>query len=74
MRRAINGEYRWFLIRWAPLRDDSGDILRWYGILADIEDRKRAEAEAREREAKIRRLVDANIIGIFIWDLEGRDC
>ena len=25
-----------------------------------------------EREAKIRRLVDANIIGIFIWDLEGR--
>ena len=71
LRRAINGEYRWFLIRWAPLRDDSGDILRWYGILADIEDRKRAEAEAREREAKIRRLVDANIIGIFIWDLEG---
>jgi hypothetical protein len=26
-----------------------------------------------EREAKIRRLVDANIIGIFIWDIEGPD-
>src|ERR1700694_1898444 len=25
-----------------------------------------------EREARIRRLVDANIIGIFIWDLQGR--
>jgi PAS domain S-box-containing protein len=28
--------------------------------------------ELQEREAKIRRLVDANLIGIFIWDLEGR--
>ena len=71
LRRAIDGEYRWFLVRWVPLRDEGGDILRWYGILADIDDRKRAEAEVREREAKIRRLVDANIIGIFIWDLEG---
>ena len=33
---------------------------------------KRAEKALRESEAKIRRLVDANIIGIFIWDFEGR--
>jgi PAS domain S-box-containing protein len=38
----------------------------------DLTERKRAELALREREAKIRRLVDANIIGIFIWDLEGR--
>jgi PAS domain S-box-containing protein len=35
-------------------------------------ERKRAEQALREREAKIRRLVDANIIGIFIWDFDGR--
>ena len=35
-------------------------------------ERKRAEQALRESEAKIRRLVDANIIGIFIWDLDGR--
>ena len=35
-------------------------------------ERKRAEKALRESEAKIRRLVDANIIGIFIWDFEGR--
>ena len=35
-------------------------------------ERKRAEQELRGREAKIRRLVDANIIGIFIWDFDGR--
>src|SRR5208283_1203765 len=70
--RAVDGEYRWFLVRWAPMRDGAGNVLRWYGIAADIEDRKRAEAVLREREAKIRRLVDSNIIGIFIWKLEGQ--
>jgi PAS domain S-box-containing protein len=35
-------------------------------------ERKRAERALQEREAKIRRLVDANIIGIFIWDFDGR--
>ena len=54
LRRAIDGEYRWFLVRWVPLRDEGGEILRWYGILADIEDRKRAEAEARESEQRYR--------------------
>jgi PAS domain S-box-containing protein len=45
---AADGRYRWFLARGVPLRDKRGKILRWYGILADIEDRKRAE-EAREK-------------------------
>ncbi|HEY0801448.1 MAG TPA: ATP-binding protein [Steroidobacteraceae bacterium] len=44
-RRAADGEYRWFLARAVPLRDERGNILKWYGILADIEDRKRAEQE-----------------------------
>jgi PAS domain S-box-containing protein len=35
-------------------------------------ERKRGEEALRESEAKIRRLVDANIIGIFIWDFDGR--
>ncbi|WP_051383393.1 PAS domain S-box protein [Bradyrhizobium sp. WSM3983] len=43
-RCAADGEYRWFLGRAVPLRDDQGNILRWYKILTDIEDRKRAEA------------------------------
>jgi PAS domain S-box-containing protein len=38
-----DGEYRWFLIRDNPLRDEHGRILRWYGTRTDIEDRKRAE-------------------------------
>jgi PAS domain S-box-containing protein len=46
--RNAKGEYRWFLVRAAPLRDEQDKILKWYGILTDIEDRKRAEQE-RER-------------------------
>ena len=46
--RSADGEYRWFLVRAVPLRDESGKIRKWYGTLTDIEDRKRAEEE-RER-------------------------
>jgi PAS domain S-box-containing protein len=46
--RDANGEYRWFLVRAVPLHDEHGHILKWYGTLTDIEDRKRSEQE-RER-------------------------
>jgi PAS domain S-box-containing protein len=46
--RSAAGEYRWFLVRAVPLRDAHGRILKWYGTLTDIEERKRAEDE-RER-------------------------
>jgi PAS domain S-box-containing protein len=42
MRRA-DGQYRWFLTRALPLRDEQGNIVRWYGTATDIEDRKRTE-------------------------------
>lgn len=45
--RRADGEYRWFLVRSEPLRDKQGNIVKWYGSSIDIEDRKRAELEAR---------------------------
>lgn len=47
-RRAADGEYRWFLVRGVPLQDQHGNIVKWYGTLTDIEDRKRA-GEALQR-------------------------
>ncbi len=41
--RGADGQYRWFLTRALPLRDDLGNIIKWYGTATDIEDRKRAE-------------------------------
>ena len=46
-RCAANGEYRWLLARGVPLRDERGQIRRWYGILTDIEDRNVPNKSAR---------------------------
>ena len=42
--RRFDGEYRWFLFRAVPIRDEKGKVVRWYGTNTDIEDRKWAEA------------------------------
>lgn len=56
--RRHDGEYRWFLIRVAPFRDESGTILRWYGTSTDIHDRKLADEALRASEKKFREIVD----------------
>jgi PAS domain S-box-containing protein len=62
--RRADGEYRWFLNRVAPLRDERGRIARWYATTIDIEDRKRAEAVLREQAA----LLDLSHDTIFVRD------
>jgi PAS domain S-box-containing protein len=71
MRRA-DGAYRWVDGRGEPLRDQSGAIAHWYVVSIDIDDEVRLQKDIEEREAKIRRLVDSDIIGIVVWDLDGR--
>jgi PAS domain S-box-containing protein len=41
--RHSDGEYRWFLVRAVPMRDESGNISKWFGTNTDIDDRKHAE-------------------------------
>jgi PAS domain S-box-containing protein len=50
-RCAATGEYRWFLSRAVPMRDNRGNIAKWFGVLTDIEDRKRAEEALRRTGA-----------------------
>jgi PAS domain S-box-containing protein len=52
--RRYDGEYRWFLFRAEPLRDELGSIVKWYGSSTDIEDRKRAEVALRKSEQRFR--------------------
>jgi PAS domain S-box-containing protein len=52
--RRADGEYRWFLSRAQPLRDDLGNIVKWYGADTDVEDQKRAEDALRESEQRFR--------------------
>jgi len=52
--RRADGEYRWFLVRTAPLRDEQGNVVKWFGVSIDIEDRKRAEEALRSTESEQR--------------------
>jgi PAS domain S-box-containing protein len=52
--RRFDGRYRWFLFRAEPLRDELGNIVKWYGSSTDIEDRKQAEVALRESEQRFR--------------------
>ncbi len=56
--RQAGGEYRWFLGRNVPLRDELGNIVKWYGTLYDIDDRKRAEEELQKAFDEIKNLKD----------------
>jgi PAS domain S-box-containing protein len=62
-RRAANGQYRWFLTRAVPLRDERGKILKWYGISTDINDRKRAEQEREQLRADLAHMNRVSILG-----------
>src|SRR5215831_6395889 len=57
--RRADGEYRWMLHQKVALRDESGEIAKWYGSSVEIEDRKRAEFKIRAQEAELRRVIDA---------------
>src|SRR5437870_2486931 len=54
--RRADGEYRWFLVRTAPLRDESGKIIKWYGVSTDIDDRKRAVEQLKATSEQLRAL------------------
>jgi PAS domain S-box-containing protein len=62
-RRALDGQYRRFLARAVPLRDARGDILKWYGISTDIEDRKHAEEERETLREDLAHINRVNTMG-----------
>src|SRR5579863_6184529 len=68
--RRFDGEYRWFLLRASPLRDESGKIVRWYGTNTDIDDRKRAEEELQRSEAFLAEGQRLTLSGSLLWRLD----
>jgi formate hydrogenlyase transcriptional activator len=69
--RRHDGVFRWFLIRVEPLRDETGKIVRWYGISTDIEILKQTEERLREDERELRRITDAIPHTIVVQDPSG---
>jgi PAS domain S-box-containing protein len=75
--RRSDGQYRWHLDRGVPLRDENGNIVKWYGVTTDIEDRKRAEEalgilsrDLQESKAKLEEAQRITHVGYWEWDLE----
>lgn len=69
--RRFDGVYRWFLFRAEPLRDESGNIVNWYGTDTDIDDLKRAEAKLRQDEGELRQLIDCLPQHVVVMDKDG---
>ena len=71
--RRFDGQYRWFLFRTYPMRDESGKIVKWYGTNTDINDRKRAEADVKESYLRLAEAQRLSKTGSFITDLVADD-
>ncbi len=56
--RRGDGTYRWFLVRYNPLRDAQGLLIRWYLACSDIDDRKRTEDRMRNETIALREDLD----------------
>jgi two-component system sensor kinase FixL len=64
--RMADGSYRAFRVRALPRRDETGRIVRWYGVSEDIQDRKEAETARRDVEERYR--LAARATNDAVWD------
>jgi len=65
--RRADGEYRWHLVRRVPLRNEDGEVIRWYGVGHDIEDQKRAERALQRSETYLAEAQRLSNMGSFGW-------
>ncbi|EFH88036.1 PAS/PAC sensor signal transduction histidine kinase [Ktedonobacter racemifer DSM 44963] len=70
LRNGQTGEYRWFLTRGVPMRDEAGQIVKWFGTSTDIEEQKRTEEALRQSQKRASVLMNSNMIGINIIEGE----
>ena len=71
--RGRDGEYRWFLSRAVPIRDDGGRVVRWFGTNTDITAQREAETALRQSEGLYRAIGESIDYGIWVCDAEGRN-
>lgn len=70
--RTTNADFRWQLINAKPLKNSRDEIVKWFGTCTDIHDYKMALEDLRISESKFRKFVDANMIGVVFFELDGK--
>jgi len=71
--RARDGQYRWLLFLYNPLRDAEGQVVRWYVTATDIENRKKAENDLLRSEAYLAEAQRLSHTGSWGWDVTQRE-
>ena len=71
--RRADGAYRWFRVRGRGLRDAQGHVVRWYVLLTDIDEGKRAEAQVEQAYLRLAEAQRLSKTGSFITDLVADD-
>jgi PAS domain S-box-containing protein len=69
--RHRDGHYVWVEDRGVVVKDEAGQPIRLVGSTSDISERKQAEVALRESEARLKRLIDLNLVGVEFWDADG---
>ncbi|MGE0212327.1 MAG: PAS domain-containing protein [Parvibaculaceae bacterium] len=69
--RSRHGDYRWFLTRAMPFRDETGRIFRWFGTNTDITEALDVDLRLKESEERLEEALDASrVVGTWAWDVE----
>jgi PAS domain S-box-containing protein len=66
--RRADGTYRWYTMRRAPLRDERGNIVKWYSVGVDVDDQKLAENALQRSEAYLAEAQKLSLTGSIAWD------
>jgi PAS domain S-box-containing protein len=70
--RSKDGEYRWFLSRALPIRDEQGQVLQWFGTNTDVTDQMTVEVALRQSEERFRIALDGSPMVVFTMDCDLR--
>lgn len=68
--RRKDGQYRWFLVRMAPVISPNGQVNQWIGTATDIHDLKLTQERLSESEERLRLVANASSDGLWEWDLQ----
>ncbi|MFM0204516.1 PAS domain-containing protein [Paraburkholderia fungorum] len=67
-----DGKLHWYLVRSEPFRDETGEILHWYGVCTDIDDLKETEVALQQREHQLREITETIPGMIWCTDADGQ--
>ncbi len=70
--RGRDGQYRWFLSRSMPIRDEQGRVVRWFGTNTDVTEQLEAAKRLRESERDFRQLADSIPHAVWVMTPDGR--